>query len=169
MKILFALFALTALFVRSQSQFYIPVLYNISHPALNHTQWKPPALNNTQWKPPAFNQSHWGPPALNFTTLSGDVIIGQIGYLDRLLFNQIYYKPRRSWSGREKIIEYPKDMTGKHNYETINSIRIYNKFYDGLDSKAKILSGGVGSRFVKIKLSSKRNKGFKYLVQIFGH
>ncbi|XP_044257380.1 uncharacterized protein LOC123006732 [Tribolium madens] len=173
MKIFFSIVALTALFVNSQSQLFVPAnvlipVYNISRPALNHTHWNPPALNNTHWKPPALNKT--APNVWNYTTPRGDVIIGNIGNLDRLLFNQAYYKPSRLWSSREKIIEYPKDgKYGYNSHETISSIRIYNQFNNGLDSKAEILSGGVGSKFVKIKLSSRRNKGFRYLVHIFGH
>jgi hypothetical protein len=59
----------------------------------------------------------------------------------------MYRKERRWWSGREKTIEYPKDLPGKYSlnrHETITAIRIYNKFYDGLHSEAKISSGAWG-------------------------
>ncbi|CAH1371938.1 hypothetical protein MTP99_013413 [Tenebrio molitor] len=154
-------------------------------PELNGTQWNRPQLNGTQWNKPVFNKTlpddpRWGSPpvgptpwnaTLNHSTPNGDIIVGQIGYMDRLLFNEMYRKERRWWSGREKTIEYPKDLPGKYSlnrHETITAIRIYNKFYDGLHSEAKISSGGVGHRYVKIKLSSGWNKGFQYLVQIFG-
>lgn len=82
----------------------------------------------------------------------------------------MYYKESKWWTSREKIIDYPHDLPGySGRHETISAIRIYNQFDDRLDSKAKILSGGVGKRFVKIKLTSGWGKGFKYLVQIFGH
>ncbi|RZC36642.1 uncharacterized protein BDFB_006152 [Asbolus verrucosus] len=151
-----------------------------NNPALNKTQWNNPALNRSQWDNPALNRSQWDNPALNrtgwakspwnYTNHNGDLIVGSIGYLDRLLFNQIYYKSGRWWSSREKTIEYPKDAPNSYyRHETIASVRIYNKFYDGLNSKAEILSGGVGSRYVKIRLSSSWGKGFKYSVQIYGH
>lgn len=60
-------------------------LWNITKPALNTNQW-----NNTVPKPPRwYGPSYPYYPSWNNTTPSGDLIVGKIGYLDRLLFNQV--------------------------------------------------------------------------------
>lgn len=90
-------------------------------------------------------------------------------YLLNVLRLQEYYKPRRWYSNREKIIEYPKDLPSGYNHHyTISALRIYNRFYDGNTATVNILDGGIGRQYVKIKLSSKFGKGFNYLVQIYG-
>lgn len=82
---------------------------------------------------------------------------------------QEYYKPRRWYSSREKIIEYPNDLpTGYTRHETISAIKIFNQFYDGNSARAEILKGGIGRQYVKIKLYSKWGKGFRYIVSIYG-
>ncbi|KAH1010855.1 hypothetical protein HUJ05_005094 [Dendroctonus ponderosae] len=82
----------------------------------------------------------------------------------------VYVKEKRWWTYREKIIEYPSALpAGYTRHETISAIRIYNQFLDGNSARATILKGGTGYQYVKIRLESKYNKGFKYLVQIYGH
>lgn len=65
---------------------------------------------------------------------------------------------------------YPGQLPFGHvRNETVTSIRIYDNTVNG-PGYASILSGGVGFKFVKIRLhSGGRNKGFNFLVQIFGH
>ncbi|XP_045463622.1 uncharacterized protein LOC123673205 [Harmonia axyridis] len=108
------------------------------------------------------NNSSWTGP--------GHIFWGKIGPLDRLLFNEMYFKDSHWWTSREKIIEYPKDVqSGYVRHETISAIHIINKFYQGNHANASILSGGVGRQFVKIRLASTWGYGLKFLVQIFGH
>lgn len=86
-----------------------------------------------------------------------------------LVFLQEYFKARKWWTSRDKIIEYPNDLPAGYNrHETISAVRIYNKFYDGNTARARILAGGIGRQYVKIELSSHWGKGFRYFVQIFG-
>lgn len=89
---------------------------------------------------------------------------------ENTFFVQLYLKPRQWWSTRETFIKYPNDLPGSYGrHETISAIRAFNQFYDGVDAKAEIVAGGVGKRFVKIRLSSGWGRGFKYLVVIYGH
>lgn len=82
---------------------------------------------------------------------------------------QIYFKPGRWYSGREKIIEYPNNLpVGYSRHETITAIKIMNQFYDGNTARAEILAGGIGRQYVKIKLHSKWGYGFRYWVNIYG-
>jgi hypothetical protein len=89
----------------NQTQWNKPVLNGTQweRPALNGTQWNRPELNGTQWNKPVFNKTlpddpRWGSPpvgpapwnaTLNHSTPNGDIIVGQIGYMDRLLFNEV--------------------------------------------------------------------------------
>ncbi|XP_044752651.1 uncharacterized protein LOC123312338 [Coccinella septempunctata] len=100
----------------------------------------------------------------------GHIFWGRIGPMDRLLFNQIYFKDSHWWTSREKILEYPNDVhSGYVRHETISAIHIINKFYQGNHANASILSGGVGRQYVKIRMASKWGYGFRFLVQIYGH
>ncbi|CAH0547359.1 unnamed protein product [Brassicogethes aeneus] len=161
------------------AQILIPPTHNWTHP--NH--WNnTPNSNNPGWLPNHGNNSRpgWNPPNSNYgwnnrtnitnSTQDGHLFVGNIQFMDRLLYNQVFYKPSRWWTSREKIIEYPKDLpAGYARHDTINAIRIYNQFVDGNTARALILSGGIGRQYVKIRLQSNWGKGFKYLVQIYGH
>ncbi|XP_018580271.1 uncharacterized protein LOC108917941 [Anoplophora glabripennis] len=153
------------------AQILIPTI-NGTHLATNYT------VNNNSHVPilPQYNQkpsSYYNYSKENSSyniTKDGHLIIGQIQPYDRLLFNQEYFKSRRWWTYREKIIEYPKDLpAGYSRHETISALRVYNKFYDGNTARATIESGGIGRQYVKIKLESRWGNGFRYTVQIFGH
>ncbi|XP_057659613.1 uncharacterized protein LOC130895949 [Diorhabda carinulata] len=99
----------------------------------------------------------------------GHLFLGSIQAFDRLLYHQEFTKTGRFWSGREKIIEYPKDLpAGYSRHETISAIRVYNQFLDGHGAKAELLDGGIGRQLVKIKLTSPWGMGFRYRVQIYG-
>nr|XP_001807284.2 PREDICTED: uncharacterized protein LOC100142037 [Tribolium castaneum] len=124
----------------------------------NHTGWNNPRLNKT------------GVDFLNGTNSNGDLIVGKISTMDHRLFRQVYMKPRNWWSMGEKFVQYPHDLPGSYGrHETISAVRAFNQFYDGMDTKAEIVSGGVGKKFVKIRLTSGWGQGFKYLVVIYGH
>lgn len=84
---------------------------------------------------------------------------------------QSFVKTSRWWSSREKIIEYPgATPIGHVKNETITSIRIYDRHLNGYNGYSSILAGGIGFKFVKIRLYSDGvNRGFNFLVQIFGH
>ncbi|KAJ8967566.1 hypothetical protein NQ317_001778 [Molorchus minor] len=144
----------TFLFNNSGPSYQSPYYYNYSYP------W---AANNSR---PSYNNN-----SVSYNgTKDGHLILGTIQTFDRLLFNQEYFKPRRWYTYREKTVEYPRDLpAGYSRHETINAIRIYNKFYDGNTARATVESGGLGRQYVKIQLRSKWGNGFKYLVQIFGH
>ncbi|ENN73438.1 uncharacterized protein LOC109541965 [Dendroctonus ponderosae] len=156
---------------------YIPtIVVNQTVPA-NQSQY-----NGTGYRPPGAYSPYPGNQFSNYTqynrssnssyngTLDGHLFAGQVQLYDRLLFNQVYVKEKRWWTYREKIIEYPSALpAGYTRHETISAIRIYNQFLDGNSARATILKGGTGYQYVKIRLESKYNKGFKYLVQIYGH
>ncbi|KAG5890925.1 hypothetical protein JTB14_019870 [Gonioctena quinquepunctata] len=185
MKVLAILAVLVSIFNGFDCQVYyqpvqvlIPTI-NGTYLAANHTVYntshvRPPSVyNNNNYpaydKGPA-NRYNYTNNTNNNGTQDGHLFLGTIQHFDRLLFNQEYFKDRRWYSSRDKTIEYPKDLpAGYSRHETISAIRIYNKFYDGNSARATVLSGGVGRQYVKIKLASTWGKGFRYLVQIFGH
>ncbi|KAJ3644055.1 hypothetical protein Zmor_026729 [Zophobas morio] len=177
MKVLVLVLSLFALFLWVQAQVHyvpahvlIPTL-NISTVQILHNATinnKTEPRNHTGYNNPLLNKT--GDQNFNQTNSNGDLIVGKIHPMDHRLFKQIYWKTGRWWSGREKIIQYPADLPGSYGrHETISAIRAFNQFYDGLNSKAELVSGGVGKRFAKIKLSSTWGKGFRYLVVIYGH
>ncbi|KAJ8927924.1 hypothetical protein NQ314_019554, partial [Rhamnusium bicolor] len=178
MKVLSEIILLLSVFFGLDCQIhYVPA--QILIPTINgtHLITNQTVSNNSSHVPlfnannrPSYNNSNWNNSVPYNGTKDGHLIIGKIQPFDRLLFNQEYFKSRRWWTYREKIIEYPKDLpSGYSRHETISAVRIYNKFYDGNTAKATIESGGIGRQYVKIKLQSNWGNGFKYLVQIFGH
>ncbi|RZC36643.1 uncharacterized protein BDFB_006153 [Asbolus verrucosus] len=173
MRVLLTVFAVLAFFHAARAQdHYVPAVILI--PTLNastvqilhnSTANKTEPNDSAGWNNPQVNKTNpW-----NHTTPDGDLIVGKIGYVDRRLFNQIFWKTRRWWSSRQTIVRYPNDRPGSYGrHETISAIRVFSQFYDG-PGNAEIISGGVGKRFAKIRLSSEFGRGFKYLVQIYGH
>lgn len=60
-------------------------------PPLNWTNWHTPPLHNpnrTGWNNPQLNRTF----SSNRTNLDGHLIVGTIGYMDRLLFNQVSFQ-----------------------------------------------------------------------------
>ncbi|CAG9761562.1 unnamed protein product [Ceutorhynchus assimilis] len=101
-------------------------------------------------------------------TNEGHLFLGQIQMYDRLLFSQVYRKESHWWTYRTSIIDYPQAGAGI-GYARISAIRCYNQFVDGHSAKALLRKGGLGYSYVQICLESGWNKGFEYLVQIYGH
>lgn len=64
------------------------------------------------------------------------------------------------------MIRYPKS---NGIIDFITAIRIRDMDTNGQGGYAQIRSGGVGSGFVEIKLSSPRGRGFRFQVNIYGH
>lgn len=72
-----------------------------------------------------------------------------------------------SWiRAREKFVQFPE--TGGVGLENITAIRIRDRYTNGYGGFAHIVAGGIAQRFVKIKLSSPRNRGFDFEVRIYG-
>lgn len=69
------------------------------------------------------------------------------------------------YKAREKIIRYPPIGGGN---EIITGVRIKDLDTYGQGGFAHINGGGIGSKFVEIKLYSPRNRGFKFQVNIYG-
>ncbi|XP_066148415.1 uncharacterized protein [Euwallacea fornicatus] len=130
----------------------------------NHP-YRPPTGSYNPNYVPNLNHSRFF-PYYNGTYIGNygeDIILGSIQYQDRLLFSQIYRKDYSWWTSKQKIVQY------NAGYQRISAIRIYNHKLDGLTSKATILGGGIGYSYVRFKLESQRNRGFQFLVEIYGH
>lgn len=78
------------------------------------------------------------------------------------------FKPMLWFSGREQIVQYPHGLLIGNRYATISAIRVLNQFYDGNTARAQILSGGIGRKYVKIRLTSRYRRGFRYWIYIYG-
>ncbi|XP_066256117.1 uncharacterized protein [Euwallacea similis] len=179
-----------------RAQQYVPVLVpaaalNQSHPIFNsswlYNHTKP--INNTQPAgeylpygnnsyanhPPTGSYNSNNPLNLNYSTYLSyhngtyngsygeNLLLGLIQYPDTLLFKEIYRKESRWWTSRGKIVNYNAE------YQRISAIHIFNHRLDGPTARAVILDGGVGYSYVKIKLESQWNRGFQFLVKIYGH
>ncbi|CAH1101976.1 unnamed protein product [Psylliodes chrysocephalus] len=183
--LLVVLFLTAAVFDGCLSQvYYHPVqvlipTYNGTHLATNYSVHNPSNVNSNQLRPNGPGNYPNSPNSNNYNynqisqpnngSQDGHLFLGVIQPYDRLLYNQEFTKPRRWWSYRESIVEYPKDLpAGYSRHETITALRICNKFLDGLGAKAYILNGGIGRQFVKIKLVASFGKGFRYSVDIYG-
>ncbi|XP_030753732.1 uncharacterized protein LOC115880597 isoform X2 [Sitophilus oryzae] len=169
-----------ALVLTVQSQQYVPiqVLFpvNSSYPLYqNYSGYSYPGYNSNATKNNFFNQYYANQfPGHNVTlpttyneTYDGHLFQGLIQRYDRLLFNQTYRREAKWFGYNDVSVKYP---TGGYNgFEIISAIRVYNRFLDGTSCTARVVTGGVGYQYVKIKLSSSWRRGFLYNVQIFGH
>ncbi|CAK1547760.1 unnamed protein product [Leptosia nina] len=97
---------------------------------------------------------------------SHDLIVGQATYGDVIVFKQNEYKYGFPFMVRTSIIEYPEP--GQHNFAYIKAIYVKDNERDGSGGYPTISSGGVGQRFVKIKLKTQRGYGMNFTITIYG-
>lgn len=97
---------------------------------------------------------------------SHDLVIGQATYGDVIIYKADEVKYGFPFIVRSSIIEYPEP--GQNNYAYIKAIYIKDNERDGSGGYPSISAGGVGQRFVKIKLKSQRGNGLNFTVSIYG-
>lgn len=97
---------------------------------------------------------------------SHDLVIGQATYGDVIVYKADEVKYGFPFFTRTSIIEYPEP--GQKNYAYIKAIYIKDNERDGSGGYPSISSGGIGQRFVKIKLKSQRGNGLNFTVSIYG-
>nr|QTY40869.1 venom polypeptide precursor [Doratifera vulnerans] len=97
---------------------------------------------------------------------SHDLILGKAMSGDTLLLTSTEKKIGFPLIKRTSEIVFPEP--GKENFAHITAIVIKDKYTDGNGGLATILAGGLGKKFVKIKLATKRGHGFHFTVKIYG-
>ncbi|XP_041971623.1 probable salivary secreted peptide [Aricia agestis] len=97
---------------------------------------------------------------------SHDLAVGQATYGDVVIYKANECKYGFPFIVRSSIIEYPEP--GLTNFAYIRAIYIKDNDRDGSGGYPTISAGGVGQRFVKIKLKSQRGNGFNFTVTIYG-
>uniref|UniRef100_A0A2A4JR86 Salivary secreted peptide n=1 Tax=Heliothis virescens TaxID=7102 RepID=A0A2A4JR86_HELVI len=100
------------------------------------------------------------------STQSHDLAIGQATYGDVIIFKADEVKYGFPFIVRTSILEYPEQ--GQNNYAYIKAIYIKDNERDGTGGYPSISAGGIGQRFVKIKLKSQRGSGLNFTVTIYG-
>lgn len=97
---------------------------------------------------------------------SHDLIIGQAAYGDVVIFKAHECKYAFPLFVRTTDLEYPEP--GQHNFAYIKAIYVKDNERDGSGGYPILKAGGVGQRFVKLKLKSQRGGGFNFTVTIYG-
>ncbi|XP_023937341.1 probable salivary secreted peptide [Bicyclus anynana] len=97
---------------------------------------------------------------------SHDLVLGQATYGDVVVYKVNEYKYGFPLIVRTSTIEFPEP--GTHNFAYIKSIYVKDNYIDGTGGYPTISAGGVGQRFVKIKLKSQRSHGFNFTITIYG-
>lgn len=97
---------------------------------------------------------------------SHDLVVGQATYGDVVIYKVNEYKYGFPLIVRKTILEYPEP--GQANFAYIKAIFIKDNERDGTGGYPTIAAGGVGQRFVKIKLKSQRGYGFNFTVTLYG-
>lgn len=97
---------------------------------------------------------------------SHDLVAGQASYGDVVIYKVNEYKYGIPLIIRTSYIEYPE--AGQHNFAYIKAIFVKDNYVDGNGGYPTISAGGVGQRFVKIKLKSQRSHGFNFTITIYG-
>lgn len=97
---------------------------------------------------------------------SHDLALGQATYGDVIVYKMNEYKYGFPFMVRTSIIEYPEP--GQNNFAYIKAIYIKDNEKDGSGGYPTISAGGIGQRFVKIKLKSQRGSGMNFTITIYG-
>lgn len=97
---------------------------------------------------------------------SHDLLIGQAAYGDIVIYKSNECKYAFPLMVRTTDVEYPEP--GHQNFAYIKSIFVKDNEEDDTGGYPMLKDGGVGQRFVKIKLKSQRGYGFNFTVTIYG-
>lgn len=97
---------------------------------------------------------------------SHDLNIGQATFGDVIIYKATECKYGFPFITRSSILEYPEP--GQHNYAYIKAIYVKDNNHDGSGGYPTVSAGGVGQRFVKLKLKSQRGSGFNFTVTVYG-
>jgi Transcription activator MBF2 len=91
---------------------------------------------------------------------------GSVTQYDVLLYREIIKKSSSFLKVVSMDVTYP--MPYHFSNRTITAIRLTNQMPEGKEGHAQIVSGGVGFTNVSIHFKSQRNKGFNFIMEIFG-
>ncbi|KAJ8708652.1 hypothetical protein PYW08_010034 [Mythimna loreyi] len=97
---------------------------------------------------------------------SHDLVIGQATYGDVIVYKADEVKYSFPFIVRTSNIDFPEP--GLTNYAFIKAIYIKDNYRDGNGGYPSITAGGIGQRFVKIKLKSQRGSGLNFTITIYG-
>lgn len=100
------------------------------------------------------------------TCQTHDLVIGQATYGDALIYKTDEVKFGFPFFVRTSIIEFPEP--GYNNYAIIKAIYVKDNTHDGSGGWPSISAGGVGQRFVKLKLKTQRGCGHNFTISIYG-
>lgn len=95
-----------------------------------------------------------------------NIIMGSPKIEDYLLFKMDIFKVGIPMTRRKSVVEYPEP--GIARYYVIMAIMVTDTMLNHTGGYATIAAGGVGQRFVKIKLSSKKESSFAFSIKIYG-
>ncbi|CAB3226117.1 unnamed protein product [Arctia plantaginis] len=88
------------------------------------------------------------------------------GYEHDLLYKVDIYKCGIPLVIRTTVLEYPEPRLFR--YSLIMAVNIRNHLLNGTQDCATIVSGGVGNKFVRIKLRSQMGEGLNFTIKIYG-
>lgn len=97
---------------------------------------------------------------------SHDLVLGAASYGDVVIYKVNEYKYGFPLIIRKTTLEFPEQ--GRTNFAIIKAIYVKDNEKDGTGGYPTIAAGGVGQRFVKIKLKSQRGSGFNFTVTVYG-
>ncbi|CAH2058263.1 unnamed protein product, partial [Iphiclides podalirius] len=97
---------------------------------------------------------------------SHDLVLGQATYGDVVIYKVNEYKYGFPFFVRTSVLEYPEP--GQTNFAYIKAIYVKDNDRDGTGGYPTVSAGGIGQRFVKIKLKSQRGYGLNFTVTIYG-
>lgn len=101
-----------------------------------------------------------------YSCQSHDLVIGQPTYGDIVIYKANEYKYGIPLTVRKSVIEYPE--AGQNNFAYIRAINIKDHYRDGNGGYPIISAGGIGQKFVRIKLKSQRGSGFNFTITLYG-
>lgn len=97
---------------------------------------------------------------------SHDLSLGTNSYGDIIIYKKNEWRNAFPLMVRTSMLDYPEE--GLNNFATIKAIFIQDHDKDGSGGYPTIEAGGVGQKFVRIKLKSQRGYGFNFTITIYG-
>ncbi|CAB3226115.1 unnamed protein product [Arctia plantaginis] len=92
--------------------------------------------------------------------------MGQPKLEDYLLFKMDIFKFGIPLIKRKSIIEYPEP--GIARYYVIMAIAVRDTMLNDTGGYASIAAGGIGQRFVRIRLWSQKESSFAFSIKVYG-
>lgn len=105
--------------------------------------------------------------ALTGSAFCNDLMLGTVGPNDKLLHRSIEKSSPSYWEYATGYLRFPPYYPRVINRSTITAVRVTNQIPNS-EAVAQLYAGGVGFNQVAMYFKSEHNKGYSFIVEIYG-